>query len=47
MSEVSWKGDRENQSSRTEPTPVHFVHHKSDMTWPGIEHQPPQWEAGD
>jgi hypothetical protein len=25
----------------------HFVHHKSHMTWPGLEPEPPQWEAGD
>jgi hypothetical protein len=24
-----------------------FVHHKSHMTWPGIEPGPPQWETGD
>jgi hypothetical protein len=25
----------------------HFVHHKSDMIWPGLEPEPPRWEAGD
>jgi hypothetical protein len=25
----------------------HFVHYKSHMDWPGIEHGPPRWEAGD
>jgi hypothetical protein len=25
----------------------HFVHHKSHMTWPGIEPVPPRWEAGE
>jgi hypothetical protein len=25
----------------------HFVHHKSHMDWPGIEPEPPRWEAGD
>jgi hypothetical protein len=24
-----------------------FVHHKSHMTWPGIELGSPRWEAGD
>jgi hypothetical protein len=24
-----------------------FVHHKSHMTWPGLEPGPPRWEAGD
>jgi hypothetical protein len=25
----------------------HFVHHKSHMTWAGIEPGPPRWNAGD
>jgi hypothetical protein len=25
----------------------HFVHHKSHMTWPGLEPGPSRWEAGD
>jgi hypothetical protein len=25
----------------------HFVHHKSDMFWPGLEPGPPRWETGD
>jgi hypothetical protein len=25
----------------------HFVHHKSHLTRPGIEHRPPRWEASD
>jgi hypothetical protein len=25
----------------------HFVHHISNMTRPGLEHGPAQWEAGD
>jgi hypothetical protein len=25
----------------------HFVHHKSYMTWLGLELGPPRWEAGD
>jgi hypothetical protein len=24
----------------------HFVHHKSHMTWPGLESGPPRWEIG-
>jgi hypothetical protein len=24
----------------------HFVHHKYHMDWPGIEPEPPRWEAG-
>jgi hypothetical protein len=25
----------------------HFVHHKSHITWPGVEPGPPRWEASD
>jgi hypothetical protein len=25
----------------------HFVHHKSHMTCPELEPEPPRWEAGD
>jgi hypothetical protein len=25
----------------------HCVHHKSHMTWPGLEPEQPLWEAGD
>jgi hypothetical protein len=25
----------------------HFVHHKSHMTWRGLEPGPQRWEAGD
>jgi hypothetical protein len=25
----------------------HFVHHKSNMIYPGLEPWPPRWEAGD
>jgi hypothetical protein len=25
----------------------HFVHHKSNVDWPGIELGPPWWDAGD
>jgi hypothetical protein len=25
----------------------HFVHHKSHMTWTGLEPWLPRWEAGD
>ena len=28
------------------PLQCHSVHNKSHMDWPGIEHGPPQWEAG-
>jgi hypothetical protein len=25
----------------------HYVHHKSHMTRPGLEQEPPRWEASD
>jgi hypothetical protein len=25
----------------------HSAHHKSHMTWPGLEPEPPRWETGD
>jgi hypothetical protein len=25
----------------------HFVHHKFHMNRPGLEHEPPRWEASD
>jgi hypothetical protein len=25
----------------------HFLHHKYQMTLPGLEPRPPRWEAGD
>ena len=25
----------------------HFFHYKSHINWPGIESEPPRWEAGD
>jgi hypothetical protein len=28
-------------------TQCHYVHHKSHMTWPGLEPGPPRYEAGD
>jgi hypothetical protein len=24
----------------------HFVHHKSHITWPGLEPRPPRWKSG-
>jgi hypothetical protein len=32
---------------RGNPPQRHFVHHKSNLTRPGIEPGPPRWEASD
>jgi hypothetical protein len=42
-----WDLAREATIFRESPPLYHFVHHKSHMTWPGIEAGLPQWEAGD
>jgi hypothetical protein len=34
---------RGNRSTRRKPAQCHFVHHKSHMTWPGLQLQPPQY----
>jgi hypothetical protein len=33
------------QSSWKNLSQCHFVHHKSQMDWPGIEPEPPRWET--
>jgi hypothetical protein len=38
---------RGNQSSRRNPAPCRFVHHKYHLTWPGLEPEPNYWVAVD
>jgi hypothetical protein len=38
---------RETEVLRVKLLQFYFVHHKSHMTWPGLEPGPPRWEAGD
>jgi hypothetical protein len=38
---------RGNRSTRRNLSQRHFVHHKSHMTRPGFEPEPPRWEASD
>jgi hypothetical protein len=37
----------ENWQGKPKYSQNHFIHHKSHLTWPGIEHGPPWWEARD
>jgi hypothetical protein len=34
-------------SARRKPFPASLVHHKSHMSWPGLESGPPRWEDSD
>jgi hypothetical protein len=40
------KFGRGNWSTQRNLPQCPFVHYKSHMTWPGLEHGPPLWEAG-
>jgi hypothetical protein len=44
---VEWELAGETEVLGGNLTQRHFVHHKSHMTWPGLEPEPPRWEAGD
>jgi hypothetical protein len=43
--EWNWQGKTDNSEKNLSQS--HFVHHKPNMDWPGIEPGPPQWKAGD
>jgi hypothetical protein len=44
---VEWELAGETEVLGENLSQCHFVHHKSRMTWPGIEPGPPGSEAGD
>jgi hypothetical protein len=44
---VEWELAGETEVLGEDLTQRHFGHHKSHMTWPGIEPVPPRLEAGD
>jgi hypothetical protein len=44
---VEWELSVETEVLGEDLPQCHFVHHKSHMTWTGIEHWQPRWEAGD
>jgi hypothetical protein len=43
---VEWELARETEVLGDNLPQRHFVYHKTQMTWPGIETGPPRWEAG-
>jgi hypothetical protein len=44
---VKWELAGETEMLEKNLLHYHFVHHKSDMTWPGLEPGPQEWEDGD
>jgi hypothetical protein len=44
---VEWELAGEAEVFGGDVPQCNFVHHKSHMTWPGLEHGQPRWEAGD
>jgi hypothetical protein len=43
---LEWELAGEIKVLGRKPAPVPLIHHKSNMTWPGLEPGPPPWEAG-
>jgi hypothetical protein len=44
---VEWELTGETEILGENKQQFHIVHHKSNMTGPGIQRWPPLWEAGD
>jgi hypothetical protein len=43
---VEWELAGETEVLEESLHQYHSVHHKSHMTWPGLEPGPPRWETG-
>jgi hypothetical protein len=41
---VEWRLAGETEVLGENQSQCHFVHYKSHMTWPGLEHGPPRWK---
>jgi hypothetical protein len=44
---VEWELAGETEVVGENLIQCHFVHHKSHMTWAGLEPGPPRWETSD